>query len=64
MTKNRRMWFISLSAALLIATAFGASSARSSSPVASASVVSEIPLPALDRLVTRLASEARAIARP
>jgi hypothetical protein len=58
------MWFISLSAALVVATAFGASAARSSSRVASVSVASDIPMPALDRLVTRLASEARGIEHP
>jgi hypothetical protein len=63
MTKNKRMWFISVSAALLIATAFGASAARRTVPAASATVVAQLPLPALDRLVTRLAGEARALER-
>ena len=60
MTKNKRVWFIAASAALLIAIAFGASASRNPTPVASVSVASAIPLPALDRLVSRLAVEARA----
>jgi hypothetical protein len=64
MTKTKPVWFITLSAALLIATVFGASAARSSAPGASATVAGSLPLPALDRLVTRLASQARAIEHP
>jgi hypothetical protein len=59
MTKQKRPWFIAASAALLIATAVGASAARTPTPPAATSVASAIPVPALDRLVARLAAEAR-----
>jgi hypothetical protein len=63
MTKNKRSWYIAASAALLVATVFGASVARGRSetePTVSVSAAHDLPLPALDRLVARLATEARA----
>jgi hypothetical protein len=60
MTKIKHPWFIAASAALLIATAVGASAARNPAPTVAVSAAADIPLPALDRLVSRLAVQARA----
>jgi hypothetical protein len=64
MTKSKRSWFIAASLGLSIATVVGASAARARGPATvntAVSLASAIPLPALDRLVTRLAAEARAV---
>ena len=67
MSNSKRSWVIAASLGLAIATVIGASVARARGPIAPASqlsVASNIPLPALDRLVARLAIEARAAHRP
>jgi hypothetical protein len=61
MRKNKRSWFIAALAVLGIGSAVGVSAARGPAPAPALIVSSaaDLPLPALDRMVARLAAEAR-----
>jgi hypothetical protein len=64
---SNRIWLMMTMATAGVATAaVGASAPRNTAPMpvmAQTYAISELPLPALDRMVARLAAEARTVAK-